>query len=327
MNKILSAKEIVLVFFALVIMFVVGEAIARMVYVKPWYLRLIDEQERHNSKPNHRHNLFNLRDQDYSAVKPSNCKRVLILGDSFTYGAGVDDDSAIFPEILEKQLNAEFLRQRRKIEILNGGLGGSLTHDWVNLLLKVKDSFKPDVILIVFFLRDGTKTTSMGSFFGPTREEIKSRDKRSFLYQHVYLFRLIREHLDRLYLSKKYSIALHEAYFGNVGQTEEWKNAKGGILKIKNIAKEIHAKVGLIIFPILVELNLNYPFKDICECIQKFGAECSIPTHSLLSAFMGKSGPDLWVSSYDQHPNEQAHLIAANSILPFLIELLISSDK
>jgi len=35
----------------------------------------------------------------------------------------------------------------------------------------------------------------------------------------------------------------------------------------------------------------------------------------------------LWVSSYDQHPNEQAHLIAANSILPFLRELLISSDK
>jgi hypothetical protein len=181
--------------------------------------------------------------------------------------------------------------------------------------------------LIVFFLRDGTKTSSMGSFFGLIREEIESRDRRSFLYHHAYLFRLIQERLDRLYLSKKYSIALHESYLGNAEQIKEWENAKNNILKIKNIGEEIHAKVALVVFPILVELNGSYPFKDICECIMKFGTECHIPAHNLLPAFMGKSGPDLWVSSYDQHPNEQVHLIAANSILPFLRELLISLDK
>ena len=321
------SKKIVLVFSSIVIMFVIGEALARAVYVKPWYLRLTEEQAIHNLKSKQKINAFGLRDQEYPSLKSPNCKRVLVLGDSFAQGAGVDDVSAIFPEILERQLNAEFFRQGEKIEILNGGLGGTLTDCWVKLLLQVKDSFKPDVILIVFFLRDGTKTSSMGSFFGPIREEIKSRDKCSFLYQHVCLFRLIQERLDRLYLSKKYSIVLHDSYFGNAGQIKEWENAKNNILKIREIAKEIQAEVALIVFPVLVELNRGYPFKDICECIIKFGADHHIPTHSLLPAFMGKSGPDLWVSSYDQHPNEKGHLIAANSILPFLRELLISSDK
>lgn len=322
----MANQKVVSVFFGIVIVFVVGEVIARMVYVKPWYVRLIEEQAGHNLESKYRRNIFGLRDQDYPPLKSPNVKRILILGDSFTYGNGVNDDSAIFPEILERQLNAEFLDQDRKIEILNGGLDGSFTRDWVNLLLKVKDSFKPDVILIVFFLRDGTMTSSIGSFFNPIRKEIKLRDKRSFLYQHTYLFRLIQGYLDRLYLSKKYSMALHESYLGNPTQTKEWKNARNNILRIKDIAEKDHAIVGLVIFPMLVELNHNYPFRDICECIIKFGTKYRIPTISLLSAFMWKSAPDLWVSSYNQHPNELAHLIAANSILPFLRELLISSD-
>lgn len=231
--------------------------------------------------------------------------------------------SAIFPELLEKQLNIEFMQKGEKIEILNAGIGGSLTKQWVELLLNVKNHFHPDVILVVFFLRDSTKTSSMGSFFGPIREKIKSRDKQSFLYQYCYLFRLIQEHRDRLWLSKEYSISLLESYFGKDEQTKEWKNAKGNILRIKKIGEESHAKVALVVFPILVELNQHYPFKNICDIIIKFGIEQHISTHNLLPAFIGKSGPGLWVSSYDQHPNAKAHLIAANSILPFLRELLL----
>ncbi len=312
------SKNIILILFSISLTLLVAEIIARVVYVKPWYEKLIEEQTRYDN--------LGVRNPNYSPLKPSNCKRVLILGDSFTYGAGVSDDSRIFPKKLEKQLNAEFFRQGEKIEILNGGISNSLTGDWVKLLEQVKDSFKPDVILIIFFLRDGTLTSSAGSFFGPIQKEIKLRYDRSVLYQNVYLFRLLREPLDRLYLSRKYSTTIRASYLGNPKQTIEWEKAKINIIKIQDIAKEIHVKVGLVVFPILVELNRNYPFKDVCDCIIKFGAEHHIPNLSLLPAFMGKNGPDLWVSPYNQHPNEQAHLIAASAIQPFLKDLL-SPDK
>ena len=83
-NKIGFAKKLVLVFFSIVIVLIVGEVIARIIYVKPWYLRLIEEQGSYNLESKHRRNVFGLRDQDYSSLKSSNCKRVLVLGDSFT---------------------------------------------------------------------------------------------------------------------------------------------------------------------------------------------------------------------------------------------------
>jgi len=246
----------------------------------------------------------------------------LILGDSFTYGSGVADNSAIFPELLEKQLNVEFAERGATVEILNGGLPGSLTDDWVELLDKVKDPFRPDVILIVFFLRDGTRTSAADSFFVPIRDEIISQNQKSFLYQNVYLFRWYQDYKDRLYISENYAKALNDSYLGTPGQTQEWRTAQFNIRKIKAIGEEIHAKVALVVFPVLAELNDRYPFMKVCDLITKYGTENEIPTHNLLPAFMGKNASDLWVSSFNQHPNVLGHEIAANSILPFLRQLL-----
>jgi hypothetical protein len=54
----------------------------------------------------------------------------------------------------------------------------------------------------------------------------------------------------------------------------------------------------------------------------KYSTPLEIPTLSLLPAFTGKNGPDLWVSPYNQHPNAAGHKIAADGILPFLRKLL-----
>ncbi len=315
-------RKIALLFFSITIAFVIGEAVCRMRYTKPWYVRLVEEQHQGDWKKDLRTNSLGLRDYDYSTTKPPDTKRVFILGDSFTFGHGVGDNAAIFPERLEKELNLRFAKEGERIEILNGGIPGSLTHQWVALLSRAKDEFTPDVILIVFFLRDGTRESSMGSFFRPIREEIKARNERSFLYQYSYIFRTLQEYRDRMNLARRYSRKLYDSYFGDADQTQEWKEAQKNLLMIKEAGEEINAKVALVVFPILVELNARYPFKEICDTIVRFGESNGLPTHDLLPAFMGKHGPDLWVSSFDQHPNAEAHGIASNSILPFLEELL-----
>ena len=190
---------------------VIVEGLARIIYTKPWHIKLLEEQRNTTWKASIRRNSQGLRDQDYPKIKPLHTHRVLILGDSFTFGSGVADDNVIFPELLEKQLNVEFSTQGEMIEILNGGIEGSLTHQWVDLLLKVQDSFQPDVILIVFFLRDGTTTSSMGSFFRPIRQEIESKQTDSVFYQVSYLVRLYQEFESRCYLAKKYSRVLNES--------------------------------------------------------------------------------------------------------------------
>jgi lysophospholipase L1-like esterase len=319
---ILNIHNAALLFLGIFLAFVSGEIICRAIYTKPWYKRLIKEQKIRRWKSDIDLNSLGLRDRDYPSAKPQNSKRVLILGDSFTFGSGVNDGSLVFAEQLETKLNLEFAGEGRQVEILNGGMEGTLTGEWINLLLKAKDSFTPDVILIVFFLRDGTETSLRDSFFKPIRKELEKRDAQSFLYRRLYLVRVIQDNIDRLRISEQYSDALHKSYFGNEKETQEWRRAQDNLLTIKKIGEQINARVALVVFPVLVELNDNYPFKDICNTIVQFSSRNGIPTHNLLPAFMDMYSPDLWVSALNQHPNAKGHEIAANSILPFLRELL-----
>jgi lysophospholipase L1-like esterase len=299
-----------------------AEAISRVIYVRPWYEQLLDEQKASFQGAAVHTNVLGLRGRSYLYAKSSNTRRVLILGDSFTFGQGVADDSAVFPALLERELAAELAARGQAIEVLNGGIPGSQTSHWVDLLAGVKGEFQPDVILIVFFLRDGTRTTSMTDFFGPIRDRIVTRNRSSALYQGSYLYRLMRDMMDRSTIAASYTKALNDGYFGTGAQTGEWRIAQQNILRIAAVGRESGARVGLVIFPVLAELNKDYPFQAICDELMAFGRTNGIETLDLLPAFIGKNGPELWVSAQDQHPNAVAHRIAADAMRPFLGELI-----
>lgn len=296
-----------------------GEGVARLLWQAPWTERLLAEQRRHQSE-HYRLNSLELRDEELTP-KPPGHRRVLVLGDSFTFGLGVEDEAAVFPAILERRLGAlEGLDGG--VEVLNGGLPGSLTADWVKLWDVVAPRFEPDLVLLVFFLRDGTEISSIPDFFGRIRREIVVRNRRSQLYRHSYLYRLWRDQRDRARVARLYTERFRAAYFGDDAETAEWRRARTHLLRIRDAARARGAEVALVVFPILVELDARYPFREICELVEAFGRASDMPVHSLLPAFLGRSAPDLWVSALDQHPNAEGHAIAAESLLPFVAGLL-----
>ncbi len=298
------------------------EAMSRILYTKPWYEKLNDAALGSDWEYFLKRNSLGLRGPEPSGRGSAEKRRILVLGDSFTFGLGVPDDSAIFTQILERRLNGDHPVRGRAVEILNGGLPGSLTGDWVELLDRLKDTFRPDVILVVFFLRDGTRTSSMGSFFQPIRTEIVAENQRSFVYRHAYLYRLWKDVRDRRRISASYSKAIRDAYLGTRAETREWRLAKRNLLTIRTIARELHATLALAVFPVLVQLDRDYPFGSVCNTIARFGETNGIPTLDLLPAFLGKNASELWVSTLDQHPNARGHRIAADALFPFLQGLL-----
>jgi lysophospholipase L1-like esterase len=320
-------KRALLVLFGIVLALVIGEVYARLTYEAPWYDQLIGEQTRRQKYPNLR-NQYGLRDRNYPEPKPGLHRRVLILGDSFTRGSGVLDTSAIFPELLESRLKqGRVLPGVENVDVLNGGIGGSLTQSWLELLSRVRDSYQPDVVLVVFFLRDGTSLGTRAAFFNPIRKEIAQRNGEDPLYRHVYLYRLVRDNVDRMNIAQVYASEIHKAYLGDGKQTREWRQAQTNILKMKQLASEGGVVLGLVVFPILVDLGEGYPFRLVCDAIAAFGKENEIAVHDLRPAFKDERAPELWVSPFDQHPNERAHAIAAQSIYPFLLKLLQAAEE
>ena len=297
------------------------EAAARLFYDEPWHEKLVGVQRRGERYP-YRLNSRGLRSPEYSAVKQPGERRVLVLGDSFTFGQGVFDGEKIFPRILERRLNEKAEKPSSRVTVLNGGLPASLTGDWLRLWHALAADFDPDVVLIVFFLRDGTRIASIPEFFGEIRQAVTLRNQGSLIYEKSYLYRTLRDRLDRAAISERYGRAFLDAYFGDEEQTAEWRAAQGNLLRLKELAERSGAAVGFVIFPVLVGLDDDYPFAAICDLLERFGRDHGLPVLNLLPAFLGEDGPELWISSYDQHPNEKGHAIAAEAMLPFLQELL-----
>jgi lysophospholipase L1-like esterase len=294
----------------------VAECATRLVYRKPWYEKLVGDQNRRLTFQRNRHGL---RDREIVEQKAPNERRILVLGDSFTFGKGVEDGTAVFPELLERRLDeAARLQNSGSVDVLNGGIPGSLTADWLALWDQISPIYRPDALLIVFFLRDGTRTGSIPEFFGKIREEIVLRNQRSVLYRHSFLFRMFRDSLDQRAVSEQYTRTFMSSYFGDETQTSEWRLAQQNLTRLRDLARERSIPIGLVIFPILVELDSSYPFRTICDLIAEFAKREGIPVHNLLPAFLGQDAPTLWVSAFDQHPNARGHQIAADSILPFL---------
>ncbi|MFT5444526.1 MAG: lysophospholipase L1-like esterase [Myxococcota bacterium] len=322
----LIAKRLALSLFGLVLGIIACELIARFAWQEPWYERLLDEQ-RTNETHTYTRNQWNLRDRDYASPKPEGRRRVLMLGDSFTFGQGVVNDQEIFPEILEANLTKTRIAQgKSSVEILNGGLPGSLTDEWLRVWEATSQAFDPDVLVIVFFLRDGTRTASVPEFFDKIRADIAQRNKRSRLYKTSYLVRMLQDATDRKRVASLYAERFQSSYFGAEHQTGEWRTAQKNLIKLKQLAQERAVEVGLVVFPVLVELNEPYPFQQIVDTVSQFSVDTGFAVHNLLPDFMGEYAPNYWVSSFDQHPNARGHALVAERLEPFVTGLLDRAD-
>lgn len=304
----------------------VAEAVARIRYTPPWYDKLLGEQLAAQAHP-YRLNRQGLRGPDYPPFKRAGERRVLILGDSFTFGLGVFDGEKVFPRILERRLNERRAAGRGRVTVLNGGLPGTLTSHWLALWNRDAAAFDPDVVLIVFFLRDGTTLGSIPGFFEQIRDTIAQRNRRSSLYRWSFLYRTYRDVLDRNTISELYVREFQRAYFGDAAETSEWRSAQRNLMHLVSLAHQRGAVTGFVIFPILVELTDEYPFRDVCDLLEEFARDHDLPVLDLLPAFLGEKGPELWVSAYDQHPNEKAHAIAAEAMLGFVSDLLDQAEE
>ena len=175
----------------------------------------------------------------------------------------------------------------------------------------------PDHVVAIFFLRDGTNLCTSLRCYEEVLAEIKSEYSSRLLYKYSAVAR--RE------FSTFYAEQIQNAYLSD--ETEIWQQQQAALQHIQALCQENGSSFDLVIFPILFDLNENYPFHEVESEILRFANMANIPAFSLTSGFLGQSAEDLWVSPNDQHPNELGHKIAAETLLPFLIEILGNRNR
>jgi hypothetical protein len=307
------------------------ELVLRFTYQEPWYERLVDEQtqNRDTERRGRQAHAYGLRDRLDTTPKKPAARRVLFLGDSFTFGSGVRDGEKIFPTIVERELSADSgIPLVEAVEVMNGGIPGSYPGHWRDLFDRVVDEFEPDLVVSVFFLRDGASNiNSIGSFFGPIRRMVEARNAESLWYRYFYIYRLFRDASDRRRVGRRYTRELNLAYSGDEGETRHWREQQEHLREIFAKSRDRGIALGFVVFPVLADLDADpYPFAQINRTLTRFARRNDVPVLDLLDAYRGMHGPDLWVSAYDQHPNARGHAIAAEAMVPFVRDLLLDAE-
>src|ERR1022692_742632 len=93
-------------------------------------------------------NNLGFRDRDFP-VRKSGAKRVLAIGDSFTYGWGVDGEDS-WPKVMERELRQGGL----EIEIANLGAPGAGPREYAALAERAIPLLKPDLIVVAVLQAD-----------------------------------------------------------------------------------------------------------------------------------------------------------------------------
>ena len=244
---------------------------------------------------------------DYPLKKQPGIKRITFIGDSFTAGHGIKNPDDRFANLIRKKLGAEW-----EVHVLAQN-GWDLGQE-INLLHEaIGKGYELDQVILVYTLNDISDIV-------PEWQEIVKRiyadtDHLPFWVRHSYFMNSLyfrwraRKNPD---ISNYYHF-VQKAYEGDL-----WEKQKN---RLKNFTEEVTAHGGksfVVIFPFLHPMPKGYEYASVHKNLGQFLREINVPYLDLLTVYKDFLPWNLTVNRHDAHPNEWAHRLAAEKILPFL---------
>lgn len=239
-----------------------------------------------------------LRDKEYS-IKRNKAYRIIFLGDSSTFGWGVEKEST-FEYLIEEKLNLA-----HPAEIINFGIGNYNTEQEVNLFLEKGLKYQPDKVVVFYSINDAEKIPQKYKlwFFGYSRLFTFYWSKISILVSNIYGSASYKEYYSNLY---------HNGFSG-------WTRAEKAFLRLKNVCDNNGIKLQVVLLPETHDF-VNYPFKNEHNFITAFLKSHAISVIDLAPFFESYTEPAklLWVANDDAHLNANGHKLVAEYVFDFI---------
>jgi GDSL-like Lipase/Acylhydrolase family len=248
------------------------------------------------------------RDLERRLEKPPGTRRVVCLGDSFSWGSGVEFEDA-FPQRLERGLTR---RRKEAWEVVNLARPAMNTVDELSVLVREGFAYDPDVVLLGYVLND---SEDPGSAETRRAEDWKSaQGPPPSVLDASALCRMIRL---RLWATRENRRRLDGFLSMYADDAPGWVESRRALRQIGARCREHGVPFVVAIFPLFGNpLDESYPFTDIHRKVAQAAAEAGARVVDLLPAFRGLRWDVLVVDGVDdEHPNEIAHRIAARTIL------------
>lgn len=251
-------------------------------------------------------NSYGHRDREYSKEKAAGVYRIVMLGDSTTFGWGAPVEQTV-AKVLEAELNKAQVVGFNRIEVLNAGVGNYNTVQEVTHYLTYERAFHPDLVILQYFINDAEPVP-------------KERSPGLLGQSYLLAFTVARVDAIMRYAGvrpdwKQYYAELYEE--GRPGIAA----AKQALVDLATITRQDGTKLLVTILPELHEINNEYPFMAEHRKINDVLVGNHVPVMELIDGLRGH-GPEstLFVTPTDDHPNGKASALIVAQMLPWILE-------
>jgi len=256
------------------------------------------------------------RDIEHDTNKPPGSVRILILGDSLTYGTGVADND-IYPRVLQRLAG-------ENVEVISLGQQGWGTADELAALRRDGLGYRPDIVIVGVVTNDPSSVIN-----GPTGQSPPWKVFQS-ISRNMMFFRLLDFRLDLLAESSgwrySYSDWERDIYDPTKRYRSEWEKA------VVELSQELHSRnitayAFLLIGPSQIKESDAWKFNILDEVFSKAGFR----THNLrelyIERFRGVDPTTLFALPDDGHPGRKVHEYYAAELWKVLKPEVVSISK
>ncbi len=297
-------------------------------------------------------NSFGFSGPEIPLKKPEDTLRIVVLGDSVSYGSGVDDKDT-FPRILEG-----LLRTQKKIEVINAGVRGYTTYNEARYFRDRLLEFSPDLVILQTCMNDITNpswhwnavssiqltppddaypNSELKNLSLPGKTIFNTIAKKSLLYA---IGRIAYLKFKKIGVEKKIGIATDGKFWPTYitaesdqtllpyleYQSVEWVWLRKQLDLALDVAKTKSIPLALLIVPLSFELDPNYPFNPKANFL-RYCRESGIPCLNLIENFKGENPSKFYLMSSTSklpnladvwHFNAEGHKITAELLASFI---------
>lgn len=249
-----------------------------------------------------RNNSLEYRDREWTPELLAGRTKILVVGDSFVAGVGVNDPADRFPDRLNQMLGDRYA-------VMNLGVPGASTKDEIPRALKYPHP--PDMVILSYHISDIDDTANdMGFTRPPLGVNVPLLVDHSYALNFLY-WRLFR--LQRTEVSDNYWTWLFKVY----DDPNVWQVYQSELLQLYHLTQEKNIQLIVVLFPHLLTVEQNRP---IISRVENVFAEQGVPTLNVAELVAGMDPADLIVNEVDSHPNEFVHRLVAERLYQLVLE-------
>ncbi len=249
-------------------------------------------------------------------IKKNKEFRIVVIGDSITYGQGVYPYTARYSDLIEKRMNTALSNQG--VEVINLGVCGQDLPQHIRMLPLVKN-LRPDFVLYQWFINDMDFMGQVAEIKAPRL--LNNRYLHTKLLDNSALYYLLQSGWRRLLIHrgviKEYDRHVIDLFADD--NSLATKNSNARLLQLLDGIKGLGVPYGVVLFPHAAYPINEYPFAFMHERIKKICANRDIPCLDLRKAYSPFDDrlEKLWANRLDPHPSALANDIAAGELVDF----------